>query len=177
MAPSNIFGIESSWRDSRKVVINATCLRWLIGIGQRDLYCFAIVDGAWRRDLSSYFRSIAFRERIFPTQSLILFPNNTMATKSVPNALRSAFAAARPRSGSVQTLTRSIRQRSTHQSAKIPAITSSQARHRPILQPHHQPLSPPSSGTSLGTRTIFIQTQSTPNVDVSPSPPEIQLLL
>src|SRR5271168_2134806 len=122
------------------------------------------------------FRHIAFCERIFQ-QSLILFPSNTMATKSVPNALRSAFAATRPRSGSVQTLTRSIRQRSIHQSAKIPAITSSQARHRPILQPHHQPLSLPSSSTSLGTRTIFIQTQSTPNVDVSPSPPEMQLLL
>lgn len=109
--------------------------------------------------------AFAFCERIFQ-QSLILFPSNTMATKSVPNALRSAFAATRPRSGSVRTLTRSIRQRSIHQSAKIPAITSSQARHRPILQPHHQPLSLPSSSISLGTRTIFIQTQSTPNVDV-----------
>ena len=161
LVPSNRFGIESSWRDLGK--LHQSCL--LCG-SQQDRH-----DGLGGETFR-HFRSFAFCERIFQ-RSLILFSSNIMATKSVSNALRSAFAATRPRSRSIQTLRRSTRQRSIHQSAKIPAITSSQARHRPILQPHHQPSSLPSPNISLGTRTIFIQTQSTPNVDVSPSPPEM----
>ena len=56
--------------------------------------------------------------------------------------------------------------RSVHRSARIPAITASEARHRPSLRPNHQPakvtgLSPASK------RMIFIQTENTPNPDVS----------
>lgn len=51
--------------------------------------------------------------------------------------------------------------RSIHQSARIPAITTSQARHRPTLRVGHQKSLPlPSTN-----RTIYIQTQSTPNPD------------
>lgn len=49
--------------------------------------------------------------------------------------------------------------RNLHQSFRIPAVTASQARQRPALTPgHHR--SPPAKPT---TRTIYIQTQSTPN--------------
>lgn len=49
--------------------------------------------------------------------------------------------------------------RNLHQSARIPAITSSQARRRPILQPR----SPTSSPAALPHRSIYIQTLPTPN--------------
>ncbi|RMZ81180.1 hypothetical protein DV737_g2657, partial [Chaetothyriales sp. CBS 132003] len=49
--------------------------------------------------------------------------------------------------------------------ARIPAITSSQARHRPVLRREHQnrpSFAPPAAPNS---RSIFIQTQNTPNPD------------
>ncbi|PLB46709.1 NifU-related protein [Aspergillus steynii IBT 23096] len=54
--------------------------------------------------------------------------------------------------------------RSVHRSARLPAITASEARHRPTLRPHQQSsrvngLSPTSK------RSIFIQTENTPNPD------------
>ncbi|KIW51025.1 hypothetical protein PV05_09784 [Exophiala xenobiotica] len=49
--------------------------------------------------------------------------------------------------------------RNLHQSVRIPAITTSQARHRPTLEPGYQK----GPSFSLRNRTIYIQTQSTPN--------------
>jgi len=49
--------------------------------------------------------------------------------------------------------------RNLHQSGRTPAITASQARHRPTLRPDQQKSQP----TILQNRTIYIQTQSTPN--------------
>jgi len=49
--------------------------------------------------------------------------------------------------------------RTLHHSARIPTITASQARHRPIPQPGHPNL----PFVNSPTRTIYIQTQSTPN--------------
>jgi hypothetical protein len=139
---------------------------WREKIGPAPSFTVLPCDGLG----DEFFRHLPAR----PQHSLHLFPDYTMATKSVPNALRSAFAATRPRSGSAQHLKCAIRPRSIHQTARIPAITSSQARHRPILQPYHQSSSLPTPSTSLGSRTIFIQTQSTPNADVSPLLPELQ---
>ena len=97
----------------------------------------------------------------------LLVERTAMATKSTSTALRNAFAAVRPRPSSSQGLRTCVRQRGIHQQAKIPAITSSQARHRPVLQPSHQstPISIPNAIS--GSRSIFIQTQTTPNADAS----------
>ncbi|EEH18956.1 hypothetical protein PABG_01275 [Paracoccidioides brasiliensis Pb03] len=50
--------------------------------------------------------------------------------------------------------------------AKISGLTSSPSHHRPTLRPQHQPTAP---GTQLnapvGSRSIFIQTENTPNAD------------
>ncbi|KAL4928563.1 NifU family protein [Aspergillus undulatus] len=54
--------------------------------------------------------------------------------------------------------------RSIHNSARIPTITASENRHRPTLRPHH--LSAAHTGVNgQAKRTIFIQTESTPNPD------------
>jgi Fe-S cluster biogenesis protein NfuA len=53
--------------------------------------------------------------------------------------------------------------RNVHQSTRLPAIAASNARNRPTLHPLHQPsnlLKPAAVG---GTRSIFIQTEPTPN--------------
>ncbi|KAI9371508.1 scaffold protein Nfu/NifU N terminal-domain-containing protein [Aspergillus egyptiacus] len=57
--------------------------------------------------------------------------------------------------------------RSIHRSARLPAITASEARHRPTLRPHHlSAVQNRVNGPSpLSKRTIFIQTESTPNPD------------
>lgn len=59
--------------------------------------------------------------------------------------------------------------RSIHNSARLPTITASEVRHRPTLRPHQ--LSTSQTGVngqpSIGKRSIFIQTETTPNPDVS----------
>ena len=55
--------------------------------------------------------------------------------------------------------------RELHKSARIPAITSSQARHRPVLQRDHQKASTFTTPNVPSSRSIFIQTQNTPNAD------------
>ena len=55
--------------------------------------------------------------------------------------------------------------RELHKSARIPAITSSQARHRPALQRDHQKASTFTNPNIPISRSIFIQTQNTPNGD------------
>ena len=57
--------------------------------------------------------------------------------------------------------------RSVHRSARMPAITPSEARHRPTLRPNHQSVTTRVNGPSNAKRTIFIQTENTPNPDVS----------
>lgn len=74
-----------------------------------------------------------------------------------PSAAESSFRGIRP--AAFRTY------RSVH-SARIPAITASEARHRPALRANHQPARVGLSPTT--TRTIFIQTEVTPNEDVSP---------
>ncbi|KIX01328.1 uncharacterized protein Z518_09053 [Rhinocladiella mackenziei CBS 650.93] len=49
--------------------------------------------------------------------------------------------------------------RNVHQSLRIPAISTSPARYRPVLQPSHRR----SPSVESPRRTIYIQTQSTPN--------------
>ncbi|KAL6250845.1 hypothetical protein RBB50_003148 [Rhinocladiella similis] len=70
------------------------------------------------------------------------------------HALRSSC-----RAKPLNTICKTAACRNVHQSVRIPAITTSQARHRPTLRPGYQ--NTPSA--SLPSRTIYIQTQSTPN--------------
>lgn len=57
------------------------------------------------------------------------------------------------------------RPRSFHKATKIPAITSSQARKRPSIHTECQKSATLPLQTPQAARTIFIQTQSTPNAD------------
>jgi hypothetical protein len=75
--------------------------------------------------------------------------------------------------------------RTIHYARSVPAITPSDNRRRPTLRPNHQPsgLSKVTGPSAGNKRTIFIQTESTPNPDVSviqhqhpspPSPPNLE---
>lgn len=55
--------------------------------------------------------------------------------------------------------------RSFHRATRIPAITSSQARKRPTVDTECQTTATFPSSVPLAARTIFIQTQDTPNAD------------
>ncbi|KAE8352938.1 NifU-related protein [Aspergillus coremiiformis] len=56
--------------------------------------------------------------------------------------------------------------RTIHRSARLPAITSSETRHRPTLQPHQQSAATRVNGLfPVSKRSIFIQTENTPNPD------------
>jgi Fe-S cluster biogenesis protein NfuA len=56
--------------------------------------------------------------------------------------------------------------RYVHQSTRLPAMTASNSRSRPTLQPLHQPSTILKPAASVGgSRTIFIQTENTPNPD------------
>ena len=88
-----------------------------------------------------------------------------MASQTLPTALRSAFLAARPQIKQTAKLRVLVNSRNLHSSVKIPTITSSQSRHRPSLPDHHQPTIVSIPSTPSQNRTIFIQTQQTPNAD------------
>lgn len=66
-----------------------------------------------------------------------------------------------PLSLSPSTAAATTRRKIHHQSVRIPAITSSQRRHRPVLQPGHQQSQ--SAPPNPSNRSIYIQTQPTPN--------------
>lgn len=70
------------------------------------------------------------------------------------------------RAGQLQTGVRSMQHaKGLHKSARIPAITSSQARHRPTVTRNIQPSVPATALNVPSSRSIFIQTQETPNAD------------
>lgn len=82
----------------------------------------------------------------------------------------------------VEASTRSIRPaamgtyRAVHHSARLPAITPSETRHRPTLRPNRQPVTARVNGVSpTSKRTIFIQTENTPNPDVRYANPGLRL--
>lgn len=60
---------------------------------------------------------------------------------------------------SVYQIYRTTAMRNIGHSSRLPVITASQARRRPVLQANNQKILP----SSLPSRTIYIQTQSTPN--------------
>jgi NFU1 iron-sulfur cluster scaffold homolog, mitochondrial len=55
--------------------------------------------------------------------------------------------------------------RGLHSVPRVPTITASHNRHRPRLQRDHQKAVAPTAPNQPSSRTIFIQTQTTPNAD------------
>ena len=84
-----------------------------------------------------------------------------MALRRLSNIVTPLFTKAKPAKYSHLRAARCI-----HQSTCLPSIAASNSRIRPTLQPLHQPstiLKP--SAAMGGSRTIFIQTENTPNPD------------
>ncbi|KAG9248193.1 NifU-like protein [Calycina marina] len=87
-----------------------------------------------------------------------------MASRRISRQAVSLFSKCRPAKESVPAAQPSAR--CLHQRTRLPAISASNSRARPTLQPLHQPSSllQPTAFVG-GSRTIFIQTENTPNPD------------
>jgi hypothetical protein len=59
-----------------------------------------------------------------------------------------------------------VSRRSFYRDSTAPVLINSSSRRRPTLQPLHQPVAFASSAVCPQSRSIFIQTQTTPNADV-----------
>jgi len=58
--------------------------------------------------------------------------------------------------------------RTVASAARLPTITASETRRRPTARPYQQPMARSGAvGSPSSKRTIFIQTENTPNPDVS----------
>ena len=58
--------------------------------------------------------------------------------------------------------------RNVSSAARLPTLTASETRRRPTVRPYQQPAAAGVNGMSpTSKRTIFIQTENTPNPDVS----------
>ncbi|KAF1951096.1 HIRA-interacting protein 5 [Byssothecium circinans] len=92
-----------------------------------------------------------------------------MASTSIPRSALRAFSRARPslRSNAQRASTRTL-----HQTAS--PITSSPLQHRPQLSQCR--IRTPTTGASLGRRTLFIQTEDTPNPDALKFKPSQNIL-
>jgi Fe-S cluster biogenesis protein NfuA len=87
--------------------------------------------------------------------------STTMFSRSVLRIAKAANAQADP-----ACMIRSLQgARGLHRSTRTPAITASQSRHRPRFQRDHQIASGITNPTVPSSRSIFIQTQTTPNAD------------
>ena len=102
-------------------------------------------------------------------RSILTHYDRIMTCNKSLNMLRTAFTTFRPRTSALHVLKTSASRRCIHQGAKVPSITSSKASHRPVLQPYSQAVAFSVPRASPGSRTIFIQTQQTPNADVGQS--------
>ncbi|TGO29191.1 hypothetical protein BPAE_0018g00800 [Botrytis paeoniae] len=87
-----------------------------------------------------------------------------MASKRIIQDAKTLLSKSRPGKSSFAICPRSS-QRYVHQSARLPAMTASSSRTRPTLQPLHQPSTMLKPAAIGGIRSIFIQTEDTPNPD------------
>ncbi|KAF4550158.1 NifU-like protein [Elsinoe fawcettii] len=94
------------------------------------------------------------------------------STQSVLRCLRQSSRVSRTISSSEQFL--SSRARRLHGSARTSPLTPSTSSHRPVLAPFSQPSQ--SGGKSQAKRTIFIQTEDTPNADALKFRPNHRIL-
>ncbi|RMZ76170.1 hypothetical protein DV738_g5102, partial [Chaetothyriales sp. CBS 135597] len=89
----------------------------------------------------------------------------TMDVPLISQSLRRMYRFAEPSHRPLRSLCRRPVARKLHKASRIPAITSSQARHRPILRREHQNAPSFAPAAAAKSRSIFIQTQNTPNPD------------
>lgn len=87
-----------------------------------------------------------------------------MASKRIVQEAKSLLSKSRPRKSSFAVCPRSS-QRYVHQRTRLPAMTASSSTMRPTLQPLHQPSTMLKPAAIGGSRSIFIQTEDTPNPD------------
>ncbi|RMZ90773.1 hypothetical protein DV736_g1980, partial [Chaetothyriales sp. CBS 134916] len=80
-------------------------------------------------------------------------------------SLRRMYRLAEPSHSPLRSLCQPPVARELHKAARIPAITSSQVRHRPVLRREHQNTPSFARAAAPKSRSIFIQTQNTPNPD------------
>ncbi|KAL1953378.1 hypothetical protein VTO42DRAFT_2949 [Malbranchea cinnamomea] len=86
-----------------------------------------------------------------------------MASRTIiSNALPRTVAGARP---AIRPSLPWLPRRASSRAVQVPVITSSKSRHRPTLTPNHQPVARLPSNVPSTSRTIFIQTENTPNPD------------
>ncbi|KAI6714366.1 nifU-like protein [Diplocarpon mali] len=86
-----------------------------------------------------------------------------MASRRTPQAVNLLFAKIRPIK--LRSPVHSSTARCVHQSTRLPAMAASNASTRPTLNPLHQPSGMLKPATITGSRSIFIQTENTPNPD------------
>lgn len=100
---------------------------------------------------------------------------NMSVSSTSTNMLRHALRSARLNTPLAETCGRTIRpaalgaSRNVSSAARLPTLTASETRRRPTVRPYQQPVAPSAvNGLSpTSKRTIFIQTENTPNPDVS----------
>ncbi|RFU34210.1 hypothetical protein B7463_g2139, partial [Scytalidium lignicola] len=83
-----------------------------------------------------------------------------MATRKVSRVANSLFTKARPARPALPSQVRSVQQ-----SARLPAMAASNSGSRPVLHALHQPTTLLKPAAVGGSRSIFIQTENTPNPD------------
>jgi Fe-S cluster biogenesis protein NfuA len=89
-----------------------------------------------------------------------------MGIRFIPRSARIALTPSKPISPVSSSISRARNSaRCLHQNARLPAVTAQNSRTRPVLQPLHQPSTMLRPSTLGGTRSIFIQTENTPNPD------------
>jgi NFU1 iron-sulfur cluster scaffold homolog, mitochondrial len=98
---------------------------------------------------------------------------NTSLPLAFGQALRTAAAPARRLAVSRQAIKH---ERTLHSSARLPALTASQGRHRPKPDRSHQNRVPSALPSLPSVRSIFIQTQETPNADALKFMPNVEVL-
>jgi hypothetical protein len=109
LAPSNRFGIESSWRDSKKCT-NTVCLRWLMGLASaiftvspcgglggeifRHIRSIALLRAHFQHGLSFYFQAIQWPPNTYltPSEVHLLLPDLELGTLK-PSRVRYASEA------------------------------------------------------------------------------------
>lgn len=148
--PASRQGAEAESKYYRTVRLNFPRLPLRAGV-------FVITSVAGAKRVSSAIFDQKSDKLLAPCKSQV-----TMASRTLSNTLSKTITRSRP----VIRVSSSWLARSASSRAQTPVLTSSQSRHRPTLNPNHQPIARLPLGFP-STRTIFIQTENTPNPDVS----------
>lgn len=108
------------------------------------------------------------------SHTVILQDSDMSVRATSTNMLRRALAGARSATSVSEACTRTARPaafsayRSVSSASRLPTLTASETRRRPTVRPHQQPVvqNGVNGMSPTSKRTIFIQTENTPNPDV-----------